>query len=75
MAVGAGGGIDMPRGSLPSRVAAVEYQGAVVKLRLEADWGGELTVTQPDQSFYVAPVAEGDIVAIEWDDSDVHIVG
>jgi len=44
-------------------------------LRLEADWGGELTVTQPDQSFYVAPVAEGDIVAIEWDDSDVHIVG
>ncbi len=75
MALGANGGIDMPRGSLPSRVAAVEYQGAAVKLRLEADWGEELTVTLPDQSFYVAPVAEGDVVAIEWDDSDVHIVG
>jgi putative spermidine/putrescine transport system ATP-binding protein len=75
MAVGAGGGIDMPHGSLPSRVAAIEYQGALVKLRLEADWGEELTVTLPDQSYYAAPIAEDDIVAIEWDDSDVHIVG
>jgi putative spermidine/putrescine transport system ATP-binding protein len=73
--VGAGGAIDLPRGSLPSRIAAIEYQGAVVKLRLEADWGEELTVTLPDQSFYAAPVAEGDSVAIEWDDSDVHVVG
>ena len=31
--------------ALPSRVAAIEYQGSVVKLRLEADWGDELTVT------------------------------
>jgi len=51
--------------ALSTRVAAVEYQGAVVKLRLDADWGEELTVTLPDQSFYVAPVAEGDIVAID----------
>ena len=75
VAVGGSAVIGAPSPSLSTRVAAVEYQGAVVKLRLESDWGEELTVTLPDQSFYLAPVAEGDIVAIEWDDSDVHIVG
>jgi hypothetical protein len=34
--------------ALESRVAAIEYQGAVVKLRLEADWGDELTVRMAD---------------------------
>jgi putative spermidine/putrescine transport system ATP-binding protein len=75
IAVGAGALVDATSAALSTRVAAVEYQGALVKLRLDADWGEELTVTLPDQSFYGAPVAEGDIVAIEWDDSDVHIVG
>ncbi len=75
VAVGGSAVIGATSPSLSTRVAAVEYQGAVVKLRLESDWGEELTVTLPDQSFYLAPVAEGDIVAIEWDDSDVHIVG
>ena len=75
IAVGAGAVVDATSAALSTRIAAVEYQGAVVKLRLDADWGEELTVTLPDRSFYVAPVAEGDIVAIEWDDSDVHIVG
>ena len=54
--------------------AAVEYQGAIVKLRLEAEWGDELTVTLTDQSFYTAPLAEGDIVAIDWDDAEAHVV-
>jgi putative spermidine/putrescine transport system ATP-binding protein len=75
IAVGAGAVLDATSPALSTRVAAVEYQGAVVKLRLEADWGEELTVTLQDRSFYGAPVTEGDIVAIEWDDSDVHIVG
>src|SRR5271170_3712509 len=44
IAVGAGGILDTTSASLSSRVAAIEYQGAVVKLRLEADWGEELTV-------------------------------
>jgi putative spermidine/putrescine transport system ATP-binding protein len=75
VAVGAGGVVEGTGASLSSRIAAIEYQGALVKLRLNADWGEELTVTLPDQSFYAAPVAEGETVAIEWDDTDVHIVG
>jgi putative spermidine/putrescine transport system ATP-binding protein len=75
VAVGGSAVIDAAGAALSTRVAAVEYQGAAVKLRLDADWGEELTVTLSDRSFYVAPVGEGDIVAMEWADSDVHIVG
>jgi putative spermidine/putrescine transport system ATP-binding protein len=60
--------------ALQSRVVSIEYQGAVVKLRLEADWGDELTVTLSDQAFYAAPVAPGDNVAVGWNDADAHIV-
>jgi putative spermidine/putrescine transport system ATP-binding protein len=67
-------GIDVAPTAMPSRVAAIEYQGGAVKVRLDADWGEELTVLMPDRSFYEAPVAEGDIVTIEWADSDVHVV-
>jgi putative spermidine/putrescine transport system ATP-binding protein len=73
-AVGSGNGLVFSREALESRVAAVEYQGAIVKLRLEAEWGDELTVTLTDQSFYTAPLAEGDIVAIDWDDAEAHVV-
>ncbi len=74
-AVGAGNMDAASSETVQSRIAAIEYQGAVVKLRLEADWGDELTVTLSDQSFYTAPVAEGDLVAIGWNDADAHIVG
>ena len=73
-AVGAGNDGIISDEALQSRVASIEYQGAVVKLRLEADWGEELTVTLSDRSFYAAPVAEGEIVAIGWNDADAHIV-
>jgi putative spermidine/putrescine transport system ATP-binding protein len=73
-AVGSGNSQMFSREALESRVAAVEYQGAIVKLRLEADWGDELTVTLADQSFYTAPFAEGDVVAIDWDDAEAHVV-
>jgi len=73
-AVGAGSDLITSEEALQSRVASIEYQGPVVKLRLEADWGDELTVTLSDRSFYEAPVAEGDIVAIGWNDADAHIV-
>jgi putative spermidine/putrescine transport system ATP-binding protein len=74
MAVGDDGGLEASRRSLASCVAAIEYQGASVKLRLDADWGEELTVTVTDRAFYEAPVAEGDDVMIEWDDSDAHVL-
>src|ERR1700719_4940011 len=73
-AVGSGNSLVFSREALESRVAAVEYQGAIVKLRLESDWGDELTVTLADQSFYTAPLAEGDVVGIHWDDADAHVV-
>jgi putative spermidine/putrescine transport system ATP-binding protein len=73
-AVGDDDGVAVARTALPSRVAAIEYQGAAVKVRLDADWGEELTVALSDQEFYGAPVAEGDLVTVEWADSDVHVV-
>ena len=73
-AVGAGNNGITSDETLQSRVGSIEYQGAVVKLRLEADWGEELTVTLSDRSFYAAPVALGDNVAIGWADADAHIV-
>jgi putative spermidine/putrescine transport system ATP-binding protein len=60
--------------ALASRVAAVEYQGSSVKLRLEADGIDELTVALPDHAFYADAVAVGDIVAVSWDDADAHVV-
>jgi putative spermidine/putrescine transport system ATP-binding protein len=73
-AVGAGSDLVAAHEALQSRVVSVEYQGPVVKLRLEANWGDELTVTLSDQSFYAAPVAPGDTVAIGWNDADAHVV-
>jgi putative spermidine/putrescine transport system ATP-binding protein len=74
MAVGAND-VEPPGHTFSSRVAAIEYQGAAVKLRLDADWGEELTVMMPDHSFFGAPLGEGDTVALEWDDFDAHVVG
>jgi putative spermidine/putrescine transport system ATP-binding protein len=73
-AVGAGNGGVASGDALPSRVASIEYQGSIVKLRLDADWGDELIVALSDRSFYGSPVVEGDIVAIAWDDADAHIL-
>src|SRR5271169_308100 len=73
-AVGAGSDLIASEAALRSRVASIEYQGPIVKLRLEADWGEELTATLSDRSFYEAPVAECKIVAIGWNDADAHIV-
>ena len=68
-----GNGAVQPR-LLPSRIAAVEYQGSLVRLRLEADGIDELTVILPDDAFYAADLGAGDAVAVGWDDVDVHVV-
>jgi putative spermidine/putrescine transport system ATP-binding protein len=73
-AVGAGEDEVAVAPAMVSRVAAVEYQGSSVKLRLEADDVDELTVTLPDHVFYADAVAPGDEVAVGWDDSDAHVV-
>ena len=73
-AVGAPGDETGAEPALMSRVAAVEYQGSNVKLRLETDGTDELIVTLPDRAFYAEAVAPGDIVTVQWDDSDIHVV-
>jgi putative spermidine/putrescine transport system ATP-binding protein len=60
--------------ALLSRVAAIEYQGSVVKLRLEADGADELSVMLPDRTFFADPVVVGDSVTVGWDDADGHVV-
>ncbi len=71
--VGNGAAADC-RQALPSRVSAVEYQGSVVKLRLQADGVDDFTVTLPDQVFYEAEIHAGDAVAVGWRDADVHVL-
>jgi putative spermidine/putrescine transport system ATP-binding protein len=73
-AVGAPGDETGTEPTLMSRVAAIEYQGSNIKLRLEADGADELTVTLSDRLFYADPVTPGDTVTVEWDDSDIHVV-
>jgi putative spermidine/putrescine transport system ATP-binding protein len=74
-AVGEPGGLADSPASLLSRVAAVEYQGSIVKIRLEADEiDDELTVTLPDHAFYADAVALGDEVAVGWNDADAHVL-
>ncbi len=60
--------------ALSSCIAAIEYQGALVKLRLDSDWGEELSLTLSDRAFYAAAASEGDSVVVEWDDADVHVL-
>jgi len=59
---------------LSSRVVAIEYQGSIVKLRLEAEGVDELTVTLPDHFFDAGAVAVGAAVALGWDDAEIHVV-
>jgi ABC-type Fe3+/spermidine/putrescine transport system ATPase subunit len=73
-AVGAPGDETAEEPTLLSRIAAIEYQGSNVKLRLETDGVEELTVTMPDRAFYTDAVAVGDTVAVGWDDADAHVV-
>ncbi|HTW51498.1 MAG TPA: ABC transporter ATP-binding protein [Stellaceae bacterium] len=73
-AVGASGDESETGTGLASRVAAIEYQGSNIKLRLDADGVDELTVTLSDREFFADPVAVGDNVAVGWDDVDAHVV-
>ena len=54
------------------RVAAVEYQGTMVRVALATDAGDEATALVPDAIFYRAPVAPGDAATLVWSDHDAH---
>jgi putative spermidine/putrescine transport system ATP-binding protein len=57
---------------LSGRVAAVEYQGAVVRVVLETDHGQGATILVPDNTFYASPVGPGDPVTLAWSADDAH---
>jgi putative spermidine/putrescine transport system ATP-binding protein len=55
---------DGPR--VTGRVAAVEYQGPVVRVAVTTDDGEEASALLPDHLFYANPVARGDIATLSW---------
>jgi putative spermidine/putrescine transport system ATP-binding protein len=54
-----------------AKVREIEYQGSAVLVSLAADEGVDLTAIVPERTFYERPFAAGDIVALDWDRSDI----
>jgi len=54
------------------RVAAVEYQGALVRVSLVTDPGDEVSALVPDSVFYAQPVQPGDPATLAWSAHDTH---
>jgi len=59
---------------LEATVGLVEYQGAVVALRLHAEGFDEFSITMDEARFYARPVAVGDRVTVGWDAQDAHLM-
>ncbi|MGI9433229.1 MAG: ABC transporter ATP-binding protein [Geminicoccaceae bacterium] len=59
---------------LAATVGLVEYQGALVALRLHADGFDDFSITMDEARFYEQPVAVGDHVTVGWDAKDAHLL-
>ena len=59
---------------LAATVGLVEYQGALVALRLHADGMDEFSVTMDEAHFYERPVAVGDHVTVGWEAGNAHLL-
>ncbi|MEM8948482.1 MAG: ABC transporter ATP-binding protein [Pseudomonadota bacterium] len=59
---------------LAATVGLVEYQGALVALRLHADGFDEFSITMDEARFFDRPVAVGDRVTVGWDAKDAHLL-
>jgi putative spermidine/putrescine transport system ATP-binding protein len=57
---------------VPGRVAAVEYQGPVVRVALTTDAGGEAAALLPDNVFHERPVEPGDVAVLSWPEASAH---
>ena len=73
-AVGADVSLDAAINRLEASVGSVEYQGAIVALRLHAEGLDEFTVSLDEGRFYEQPVAIGDRVSVGWDAKDAHLL-
>jgi putative spermidine/putrescine transport system ATP-binding protein len=56
------------------RVAAVEYQGAMVRVALATDAGEEASALLPDGDFYASPVEPGQPATLVWAERDAHVL-
>ena len=54
------------------RIAAVEYQGANVRVALSVENGESVSALVPDDIFYAAPVAPGEPATLVWSERDAH---
>jgi putative spermidine/putrescine transport system ATP-binding protein len=57
---------------LSGRVAAVEYQGPVVRVALETKSGGQAAALLPDDMFFAQPVQPGDDATLVWLETEAH---
>jgi putative spermidine/putrescine transport system ATP-binding protein len=66
--------IGAPNGGphVSGRVAAVEYQGPVVRVSLETDSGEQAAALLPDATFFAGPVQPGDAATLVWSETDAH---
>jgi putative spermidine/putrescine transport system ATP-binding protein len=53
-------------------VAAVEYQGPVVRVSLETPSGEQAAALLPDNMFFAEPVNPGDPATFIWSEADAH---
>jgi putative spermidine/putrescine transport system ATP-binding protein len=53
-------------------VAAVEYQGPVVRVALETQSGDQAAALLPDHAFFAGPVRPGDAATLIWSEADAH---
>ena len=58
--------------SVSGRIAAVEYQGAMVRVALPTDAGEEASALLPDSDFYARPMSPGDTATLMWSERDAH---
>jgi len=54
------------------RVAAVEYQGPIVRVALETQSGEQAAALLPDDLFFAGPVQPGDAATLVWSEADAH---
>jgi putative spermidine/putrescine transport system ATP-binding protein len=58
--------------AVSGRIAAVEYQGPVVRVAVALPDGDEAVALMPDDLFHASPVSIGDAASLTWSLADAH---
>ncbi len=59
---------------LGGAIRSIEYLGAVVKVGIETETGGEIVALLPDDQFFAAPLTMGENARLVWAPQDAHPV-